>query len=68
MNVIYTILNPFWRLATTVTVYSLWDKAVVERAWKNDYEPFGYVMKRPIYEKGNYYVLKVCKDLKSKQK
>lgn len=59
------LLNPLYRLLTRRVILSS-DKAVLERAWKNDYDPYGYKMvKRPHISKscisGELYKMVVCK-------
>ena len=61
------LINPIYKLLTRQTIYSQ-DKAVLERAWKNDYKPFGYkVLMKPTFTKtffvGETYKMIVCKTL-----
>ena len=55
------IINPIYELLTRVIVTSS-DKAVLERAWNNDYKPFGY-KKVKLLPKGDIYRLVVCRTL-----
>lgn len=61
------LLEPFYRLFTRSVIMSI-DKAVLERAWKNDYQPYGYkVIKRPHMGKNIFgneiYKMVVCRTL-----
>lgn len=57
------IFNPIWRFLTTVRIYAQ-SHDTLERAWKNEYQPFGYERKYPIYEKQGWFILEVCKNIK----
>lgn len=59
------IINPIYELLTRVVVTSS-DKAVLERAWNNDYKPFGYRKIKLITKRGIVSKLVVCRTLISK--
>ena len=62
------LLNPIWRLLTTVKIYAT-DKETLEQTWKDDYQPFGYEIKKPAQIHHNsmfgdkLLIMSVCKSL-----
>ena len=55
------IINPIYEVLTMIVVTST-DKAVLERAWNNDYKPFGYKQVKLI-QTTNHWKLVVCRTL-----
>jgi hypothetical protein len=58
------IINLIYGILTRIIITSS-DKAVLERAWNNDYKPFGYKMIK-LVKSGENWKLVVCKHLKNR--
>lgn len=57
------LFNPLWRLLTTVRVYAQTTETI-NQVWKDEYQPFGYERKCPVYKKNGWLVMEVCKNIK----
>lgn len=55
------IINSIYSVLTRIVITST-DKAVLERAWNNDYKPFGYKQIKLVEYKG-YWKLVVCRNI-----